>query len=220
MKHLPYLSLLITTAIPNISQSRRLNTPPTNDPYKLLSPPCPEPSSSIPPTLFKDFISKNKLNLSTDHVTIPCSDVILITGGSNLIFEKGLTIEGKLTFEDNSKPIRIETPHILLRGYLQIGSVSSPHQSRLTIALTEGDDDLIVTDPALGPYSPLHLGKRGFVVLGGQATIIGATDEEYTHLKNNVGQGAKEITVGMNVSWKPGDTIAIASGIVRGQFTS
>merc|ERR1719273_741100 len=62
--------------------------------------------------------------------------------------------------------------------------------------------------------------KKGFVVLGGKVTMVGVTDELYGHLVSNVHQRTKEVIIGTKVAWKPGDKIAIASSIVRGQFSS
>jgi hypothetical protein len=216
-----HLFLLAGTATARLQapQHRQLEAPSPNEPYKVLSPLCAEPPASAAKP-FATFIHESGLDPATQLIDIPCDESVIIPGDSKIKFGVGLSVSGKLSFEDNGQATRIESPTILVRGYLEIGSVAEPYSSPLHIVLTDGGDDLVIEDEALGEYNPLTFNEKGLVVLGGKVTMVGATDDVYTHLLENVPQGSKVVKVGKDVSWKAGDRIAIASGTYHGQFSS
>eukprot|EP00586_Coscinodiscus_wailesii_P005302 CAMPEP_0172481384 /NCGR_PEP_ID=MMETSP1066-20121228/7172_1 /TAXON_ID=671091 /ORGANISM="Coscinodiscus wailesii, Strain CCMP2513" /LENGTH=769 /DNA_ID=CAMNT_0013243601 /DNA_START=1 /DNA_END=2310 /DNA_ORIENTATION=- len=218
--HHVFLLVGTVTARLQAAQHRQLEAPSPNEPYSVLSPLCAERPAAAAKS-FSSFLEDSGLDPATQFIDIPCDEsVVIVPSDDNIVFKYGLSVSGKLSFEDNGHRTRIESPTILVRGYLEIGSVANPYSSPLHIVLTDGGEDLVINDEALGRYNPLTFNEKGLVVVGGKVTMVGATDDIYTHLLENVSQGSKVVKVGKDVAWKAGDQIAISSGNYQGQFSS
>jgi hypothetical protein len=184
-------------AFPILTQSR-INEPGVNinAPYNLIVPNCPEPFGQ--PIAWEEFAAKHNMrNPALNHVVIPCNKVIVVTAGSHLVFEKGITVQGKLLFQDDvERPIQIDSACILNLGWILIRSEDYSHRGRLNFILTSMKGGVEVKEPILGQYSILDLGQKGFVTLGGKIQIYGATSETLvTHLEEDAYMGGNQVVV-------------------------
>src|SRR5581483_5190260 len=73
-----------------------------------------------------------------DKVTIPAGKEVVLDVSPPAL--GGLTIDGKLSFADNTD-LELVTEWIVLHGELAIGSESSPHRRKATITLTNSVPD-------------------------------------------------------------------------------
>lgn len=204
--------------------SSRLNSPQLrldDSAYNIVIPNCPEPTQEPKPWDVFAF-ENNMSNPAPNHVVIPCGVHVSIPAGSHLTFEKGITIQGKLTFDDGVHMVTMfDSAFILNLGWMKIGSTEEPYQSRIIFKLISMEGGVEVANPILGDFSPVDLGQKGFVTLGGQLIIHGATSHTLmTHLLDSAYAGVHEVHVMGTPDWKSGDQIGIASSILVGKFSS
>ncbi|NNC41795.1 MAG: transmembrane domain-containing protein [Acidimicrobiia bacterium] len=132
-----------------------------------------------------------------DVVTIPDGDVVLLDASPAAL--GGLNINGALIFD--ARPVTLRADWVMVRGALQIGTETAPHDAPATIVLT-GDEGQDV----------MGMGTRVLGVLGsGTLDVHGAERSSWTHLASNASIGATSITLDDTVDWQPGERIVISS---------
>jgi hypothetical protein len=124
-------------------------------------------------------------------------DVVLDTSTPAL---GGLTINGKLSFSDESD-LELSTEWIMLHGELEIGTEAKPHTRKATITLTDN-----VKDEQL-----MGMGDRGIMLSGGTLNLHGNRTHTWTKLAQTAAAGANTIAVLDASQWQAGDQIVLAS---------
>src|SRR5690606_23368779 len=112
-----------------------------------------------------------------------------------------LTIDGKLSFADDSD-LALETDWIYVRrGALEIGSEAKPHTRMATITLTD-------TVPGENVNT---MGDRGILLMGGSLSLHGDRTNSWTKLARTAKAGSNRIEVLDASGWRRGDEIVLAS---------
>jgi cell migration-inducing and hyaluronan-binding protein len=114
---------------------------------------------------------------------------------------RSLTIDGKLSFE-NDRDIDLATDWIYLRGgVLHIGSEAKPYTRQATITLTDkvpGED--VNT-----------MGDRGIMLMRGKLSLHGDREHTWSKLSKTAKAGSTTIEVLNAAGWRVGDEIVLAS---------
>jgi cell migration-inducing and hyaluronan-binding protein len=133
-------------------------------------------------------------------------DIVTIGEGMDIVLDvsppalHGMNLNGKLSFS-NEHDLELTTEWILLRGELQIGSVSSPHTRNATITLTDNVKDENING----------MGDRGILLVGGVLILHGDQENAWTQLAATAEAGSSRINVLDASGWKVGDQIVLAS---------
>ena len=140
-----------------------------------------------------------KVPIAGDKVTIGRDkDVILDVSPPAL---GGLSIDGKLTFADNTE-LELTTEWIMLHGELVIGTEAKPYMGKATITLT----DNVKAENVMG-----GMGDRGIMLSGGTLNLHGDRTNAWTKLSATAAAGATSIALLDASSWRVGDEIVLAS---------
>ena len=140
-----------------------------------------------------------RCRVAGDKVTIARDkDVVLDVSPPAL---GGLTIDGKLSFADNTD-LELTTEWIMLHGELEIGTEARPHTRKATITLTDNvkDEDIMA-----------GMGDRGIMLSGGTLNLHGDRTNTWTKLANTANAGSTSIQVLNAAGWRVGDEIVLAS---------
>jgi len=133
-------------------------------------------------------------------------DKVDIASGKEVILDvsppqlNGLTINGKLTFDDKSD-LTLTTEWVMVHGELQVGTEAKPYQHKATITLT----DNVKGEQLMG------MGDRGIMLSGGTLNLHGNRTNTWTKLSKTAEAGATSIEVLDADQWKVGDEIVLAS---------
>ena len=133
-------------------------------------------------------------------------DVVTIAAGMNVVLDvnppalNGMTINGKLTFADQSD-LALSTEWIMVHGELQIGTEAKPHTHKATITLTDNVKD----------EQMMGMGDRGIMLSGGTLNLHGNRTNTWTKLASAAEKGATSIEVLNAAQWTVGDEIVLAS---------
>ncbi|XRB13975.1 G8 domain-containing protein [Pseudoscourfieldia marina] len=146
------------------------------------------------------------------------SDDVVVAAGQRVLLDtslrepasplRTLTIEagGELVISDELD-LSIQCDFILVKGSLRIGTELCPHKHKLVITLSDAFERP-VSDFLTDSFGTKVIG----VANGGDLFINGAVrGPTWTHLAASVSKGDSEIEFTDDVSWQPGDEIAIAS---------
>ncbi len=133
-------------------------------------------------------------------------DKVLIESGQEVLLDvsppalDGLTINGKLTFADESD-LSLTTEWIMVFGELQIGTEAAPFQHKATITLTDRNKG----------EQMMGLGDRGIMLSGGTLNLHGNRTNAWTKLAATAEAGSTTIHVLDASQWMAGDEIVLAS---------
>jgi hypothetical protein len=133
-------------------------------------------------------------------------DKVVIESGKEVILDvsppalNGLTINGKLSFSDNSD-LELTTEWVMVFGELEIGTEASPHTNNATITLT----DNVKNEQLMG------MGDRGIMLSGGTLNLHGNRTNSWTKLASTAEASSSTIEVLNAAQWQVGDEIVLAS---------
>ncbi len=114
---------------------------------------------------------------------------------------RSITVQGKLTFADESD-LSLTTEWIYVPGgEVEIGTAASPFQHNATITLTDN-----VTGEDINT-----MGDRGIMLLRGSLSMHGSTNHTWSKLSATAEAGATSIDVLDAWGWNVGDEIVLAS---------
>jgi cell migration-inducing and hyaluronan-binding protein len=133
-----------------------------------------------------------------DVVTIPPGQVVLLDVSPPSL--AGLNIDGSLLFDESD--LTLTSDWIMVRGALQIGTETEPHQAKANIVLTglEGQDMMGMGTRVLGVM------PTGVLDVHGKAP-----SSVWTKLGATAPEGATSIELIEPVDWQPGQRVVIAS---------
>ena len=156
----------------------------------------------------------NAQSLWSDPATWPsgevpgAGDTVEIAQGMDVVLDvdtpvlRSLTIQGKLSFSDESD-LELKSDWIYVPGgELEIGTADNPHSSQATITLTD-----------LVPGEDINtMGDRGIMLMNGTLNIHGDRGENsWSKLSATAEAGATAIEVLDASGWRVGDEIVLAS---------
>jgi hypothetical protein len=133
-------------------------------------------------------------------------DKVEIASGKEVILDvsppalNGLTINGKLTFADQSD-LALSSEWIMVHGELQVGTEARPYTHKATITLT----DTVKGEQMMG------MGDRGIMLSGGTLNLHGNRSNAWTKLAKTAEAGSNAIEVLNAAQWQVGDEIILAS---------
>ena len=140
----------------------------------------------------------NRVPAAGDKVTIGSDQEVLLDVSPPAL--DGLTINGKLTFADESD-LALTTEWIMVFGELQIGTEANPFQHKASITLTDNNEG----EQLMG------MGDRGIMLSGGTLNLHGNRTNAWTRLASTAEAGATTIEVLDASQWMAGDEIVLAS---------
>ena len=159
------------------------------------------PPGAVKRSLWSDPKSwpDGKVPREGDAVTIGRDkDIVLNVNPAAL---RSLTIEGKLSFSNDSD-IELKTDWIYVSGgELDIGSEAKPHTRKATITLTDNVKDENINT----------MGDRGIMLLKGTLNLHGDRKNAWTKLAATAKAGSARIQVLDASGWRKGDVIVLAS---------
>jgi len=141
-----------------------------------------------------------------DHKVPVAGDKVTIDRGRDVVLDvsppalHGLTIDGKLSFADNSD-LALTTEWVLVHGELAIGTEARPYTHKATITLT----DNVPNEEIAG------MGDRGIMLAGGTLNLHGNRSNSWTKLAATAEAGSNTIDVLDAAGWRVGDVIVLAS---------
>ena len=140
-----------------------------------------------------------KVPAAGDEVTIPRGTEVVLDVTPPAL--RSLTIQGKLSFADNSDK-ELKTEWIYLPGgELQIGTEAQPFRHNATITLTDNVQGEDINS----------MGDRGIMLMRGTLNLHGTRSHSWTKLDGTAAKGATSITVLDAGDWRVGDEIVLAS---------
>ncbi len=170
-------------------------------------------SMLLPASLMLGAGSAAAQSLWSDPATWPSGEVpaegdaVTIGEGMDVILDvsppalRSLTINGKLSFSDESD-IDLVTEWIYVPGgELEIGTQASPHTRLATITLTDNVPGEDVNT----------MGDRGIMLMRGTLNLHGDRENSWTKLSATAEKGATSIQVLDASDWRVGDEIVLAS---------
>jgi len=185
--------------------------------YGHIRPSCEDQDNDTPITL-AELVSQT----NTGPVIVDCGYRATAEQGLRYEIPDGLEVYGELVFEDASsnKETIVEAPYVLVRGYLQAGTLDNPFQSKLRFILTEFQNEpenhfnLTVDSLSENEYfkGSMNFGDKAFVVYGGTVSLCGPPEKEkiYAKLAKSVQSDNVVIVQGdWTDYWKPGHHLVI-----------
>ncbi len=134
-------------------------------------------------------------------------DAVTIARGMNVVLDvsppalRSLTIQGKLSFADESD-LDLTTEWIYVPGgELEVGTEADPFEHNATITLTDNFKDEDINT----------MGDRGILLMQGTLNLHGTTEHTWTKLSGTAEAGATSINVLDASGWSVGDEIVLAS---------
>lgn len=197
------LALLLSACGNSSTTGEAPSTPPTTPPGSsapVLTPPAATPTPATTARWSDPAVwPSGHVPAEGETVTVPAGQTLLLDVSPPRL--AGLTIPtgSALVFKDADLDLR--TDWIMVHGTLAAGTESQPltHQATITLTnATPGEDVMGMGDRVIG-------------VMGGTLDLHGENRTAWTRLARTATKGATELQLQEAPSWRPGDTLAIAS---------